>query len=41
MKIEKSRDIYRLKYLITQHELLTRMCLMTLFTKMKFLLIKR
>jgi hypothetical protein len=36
MKIEKLRDIYRSKYLITQHELLTRLCLIPLFTTINF-----
>jgi len=37
MKIKKIRDIYILKYLISQHEPLTWSCLINLFIKIKFL----
>ena len=37
MKIEKSRDIYRSRYLISQYEFLIQLYLITLFTKIKFL----
>ena len=37
IKIEKSRDIYKSRYLTLHHKFLTQLCLMTLFTKIKFL----
>jgi hypothetical protein len=37
MKIEKLRNIYKLKYLILQHGPLTWLCVMNLFIKIKFL----
>jgi hypothetical protein len=32
-KVQKSRDKYRLRYLIAQHEAFIRLCLMNLFIK--------
>jgi len=37
IKLEKSNDKYRLRYLISWHETFTRLCLMTSFTKFNFL----
>ena len=33
MKLQKLRDKYILRYLIAQHKLFTRLCLMNLFIK--------
>ena len=35
---KKNQETYKLRYLTLQHELLTQLCLMTLFIKINFLL---